>query len=160
MTRREREITDLRVIRTILEQGKYLHLALVDDGMPYVLPMNYGFTLDGDKLTLYLHCAVKGYKLDVIAKNPACAFALEGEVMPFAGEIACQYGNAYSSVMGRGRVEVVADVEEKKEAMSILMKTQTGKDFTFNDRLVSIVTVLKIDVTEFTAKRRPLPKEE
>ena len=43
--------------------------------------------------------------------------------------------------------------------MSILMKTQTEKDFAFNDRLVSIVAVIRIDVLEYTAKHRPLPEK-
>ena len=38
------------------------------------------------------------------------------------------------------------------------MKTQTGKDFSFNEQLVSIVNVIKIHVTEFTAKKRPMPE--
>ena len=42
--------------------------------------------------------------------------------------------------------------------MSILMKTQTGEDFTFNEKLVSIVAVIRIDVEEHTAKHRPLPE--
>ena len=37
------------------------------------------------------------------------------------------------------------------------MKAQTGKDFAFNEDLVSIVNVIRIDVTEFEAKSRPLP---
>ena len=61
--------------------------------------------------------------------------------------------------MGRGTAQLVEDVEEKKKAMSILMKTQTGKDFSFEDRLVSIVAVIRIDVTEYTAKHRPLPEK-
>jgi len=65
----------------------------------------------------------------------------------------------YSSVMGKGIARIVEDVEEKKKAMSILMKTQTGKDFSFNDRLVSIVAVIRIDVSEYTAKHRPLPEK-
>ena len=60
--------------------------------------------------------------------------------------------------MGRGTATIVEDVEEKKQAMSILMKTQTGKEFSFNERLVSIVAVIRIDVTEYTAKHRPLPE--
>ena len=43
------------------------------------------------------------------------------------------------------------------DALTILMKTQTGKDFEFNERLVSIVSVIRIDVEEYTAKARPLP---
>ena len=60
--------------------------------------------------------------------------------------------------MGKGTATLVEDVEAKKQAMTILMKTQTGKDFSFNDRLVSIVTVIRIDVHEYTAKHRPLPE--
>ncbi len=37
------------------------------------------------------------------------------------------------------------------------MKQQTGKDFTFDEKLVSIVNVIRIDVKEFTAKERKLP---
>ena len=47
--------------------------------------------------------------------------------------------------------------KEKEEALSILMKTQTGKDFTFNEKLVSIVAVIRIDIEEYTAKRREVP---
>ena len=57
--------------------------------------------------------------------------------------------------MGSGIAEIVEDVEEKKKGLSVLMKTQTGKDFTFEDKMVSIVSVIKIDVAEYTAKERP-----
>ena len=159
MTRREFEVTDPEVIRDILDSSSYLHLGLVDDGMPYVVPMNYGYCLEDGKLVLYLHSATKGYKLDVIQKNPVCCFEMNCHVAPFEGKIACQYGITYYSLMGRGKAVIVEDVEEKIRAMSILMKTQTGGDFEFNERLVSIVTVIRIDVSEYTAKHRPLPSE-
>ena len=44
------------------------------------------------------------------------------------------------------------------QAMTALMKTQTQKDFEFNDRLVSIVAVIRIDVAEYTAKKRLIPE--
>lgn len=157
MTRREFEVTDPTQIQHILDESKVLHLGLVDDGMPYIVPMNYGYRLEAGKLTLYLHSAAKGYKLDVIAKNPVCCFEMECGLEPFEGKIACQYGVSYYSLMGRGRAVIVEDVGEKMEAMSILMKTQTGKDFEFSERLVSIVSVIRIDVSDYTAKHRPSP---
>ena len=157
MTRRELEVTDPAVIRHILDESKVLHLGLVDDGMPYIVPMNYGCKWEADKLTLYLHSASRGYKLDVIAKNPVCCFEMECGLEPFEGKIACQYGVSYYSLMGRGRAVIVEDVGEKMEATSILMKTQTGKDFEFSERLVSIVSVIRIDVSDYTAKHRPSP---
>ena len=160
MTRREFEVKDMAVIRHILEDSKYLHLGLVDNGMPYVVPMSYGYTLEEGKLTLYLHCASKGYKLDVIAKNPVCCFEMNCGVEPFQGKIPCQYGITYYSLMGRGKAVLVEDVEEKERAMKLLMQTQTGKDFEFNERLVSIVSVIRIDVADYTAKHRPIPGQE
>lgn len=160
MTRREFEVKDPGVIRDILDGSKFLHLGLVDDGMPYVVPMNYGYIMEDGKLTLYLHSAVKGYKLDVIAKNPTCCFEMDWGVEPFEGKIPCQYGITYYSLMGRGKAVLVEDVKEKEAAMTLLMKAQTGKDFEFNERLVSIVSVIRIDVSEYTAKHRPLPGQE
>ena len=95
----------------------------------------------------------------MIRSNPRVFFELDCDLTPFAGEKPCQYGLAYSSVMGRGKARIVEDVQEKMEAMTVLMKTQTGKDFSFNERLVSIVAVIRIDVEEYTAKHRPLPEK-
>ena len=157
MTRRERQVTEPEEIRKILDKCKILHLGLVDEDEPYIVPMNYGYTMEGDDLTLYMHCAVKGRKLDIIRKNPKVFFQMECDVEPFEGRVACQYGTTNSSVMGRGVAEIVENVEEKKTALSVFMKSQTGKDFTFDDRMVSIVTIIKVRALGYTAKRRPLP---
>ena len=159
MTKRERQITDRDQIENILNTAKVLHLGLSVNDEPYVVPMNYGCTMEEGKLVLYLHSALRGKKLDMIRANPRVFFSLECDLVPFEGQVACQYGLAYSSIMGRGTARIVEDVEEKKKAMAILMKTQTGKDFTFEDRLVSIVAVIRIDVSEYTAKHRPIPEK-
>ena len=158
MTKRERQVTDPQQILEILDKGQVLHLGLSVNDEPYVVPMNYGYRMEDGKLTLYLHSAVKGKKLDMIRANPKVFFSMDCDRMPFEGRVPCQYGLVYSSIMGRGTAAIVEDMEEKKQAMSILMKTQTGKDFTFEDRLVTIVTVIRIDVAEYTAKHRPLPE--
>ena len=158
MTKRERQIADPDQIRHVLDTGKVLHLGLAVDNEPYVVPMNYGYTMEDGKLTLYLHSALRGKKLDMMRTNPRVFFEIDCDLMPFEGCVPCQYGLVYSSVMGRGTAHIVEDVEEKKQAMTVLMKTQTGKDFRFEDRLVSIVAVIRIDVEEYTAKHRPLPE--
>jgi len=159
MTKRERQITDHNQIMNILDTAKVLHLGLAVENEPYVVPMNYGYTMEEGKLVLYLHSALQGKKLDMIRANPRVFFEMDCDLIPFEGKVACQYGLAYSSVMGRGSARIVEDVEEKKKAMSVLMKTQTGKDFSFEDKLVSIVAVIRIDVSEYTAKHRPIPEK-
>ena len=159
MTKREFQITDEAQILEILDKSKVLHLGLAVNNEPYVVPMNYGYAMEDGKLTLYLHSAVQGKKLDMIRANPNVFFEMDCDRMPFEGKVPCQYGLVYSSIMGRGTARVLEHVEEKMKAMTLLMKTQTGKDFTFNDRLVSIVAVIRVDVSEYTAKHRPLPEK-
>ena len=159
MTKRERQLTDPQQILEILDKAQVMHLGLCENNEPYVVPMNYGYTMEEGKLVLYLHGATQGKKLDMIRANPNVFFEIDCDVVPFEGILPCQYGLSYSSVMGKGTARIVEDVEEKKQAMSILMKTQTGKDFEFNERLVSIVAVVRIDVEEYTAKHRPLPEK-
>ena len=158
MTKRERQITDPQQIRHILDTAQVLHLGLAVDNEPYVVPLNYGYILEDDRLVLYLHSAQRGKKLDMLRANPKVFFEMDCDRMPFAGKLPCQYGMVYSSIMGRGVATIVDDVEEKKRAMTILMKTQSGKDFEFVDRLVSMVAVVRVDVLEYTAKHRPLPE--
>ncbi len=163
MRRREREITDPAQIDEILNNSEYLHLGLVDDGMPYVVPMNYGVVKDAadGHYIIYLHGAHEGRKIDIIRKNPNCCFTMERNAKGFEGRLACQYGMTYECIMGFGQVHMVEDPQEKMDALVALMKTQTGRDdFQFDERMVSIVSVMRIDVDELTAKRRPMPGSE
>lgn len=158
MTRRERQVTDIEEIRAILDKSLIAHVGLVDGDEPYVIPMNYGYILEGEKLTLYLHGAKRGRKIDIIQKNPKVFFEAECDTIPFEGEVACKYGMAYSSIMGKGIAVIVEDVEEKKLGLSAVMKTQTGKDFIFEDNMVGFVNVIRVDISEYTAKKRLKPQ--
>jgi nitroimidazol reductase NimA-like FMN-containing flavoprotein (pyridoxamine 5'-phosphate oxidase superfamily) len=158
MTKRERQVTDPAQIRHILDTARVLHLGLAVNNEPYVVPLNYGYIMENGKLVLYLHSAQRGKKLDMLRANPNVFFEMDCDRVPFESKLPCQYGMVYSSIMGRGVATIVEDVEEKKRAMTILMKTQSGKDFEFNDRLVSMVAVMRVDVSEYTAKHRPLPE--
>ena len=157
MTRREREVTDISEIRGILDRSVIVHVGMVDEDGVYVVPMNYGYTLEDGVLTLYLHGARRGRKIDAMRNNPNVFFEMECDLTPFESDVPCKYGIAYASVMGKGRAEIIEDMDEKRRGLSIFMKTQTGKDFSFDDRMAEVVSVIKITSTDFTAKRRPLP---
>ena len=157
ITKREREVTDINEIKEILDKSMIVHVGMVDDGEAYVVPMNYGYTLENGELCLYLHGATVGRKIDIINKNPKVFFEMECDVTPFEGKMACQYGTTYSSVMGKGTAVVLSESADKIDGLAKFMKTQTGKDFTFDEKMVSIVNVIKITAADFTAKKRPKP---
>ena len=157
ITKREREVTDINEIKEILDKSMIVHVGMIDGDEPYVVPMNYGYTLEDGELCIYLHGATVGRKIDIIKANPKVFFEMECDIAPFEGKVACQYGTTYASVMGLGKAEVLETPEEKIDGLVKFMKTQTGKDFTFDEKMVSIVSVIKITAKDFTAKKRPLP---
>ena len=157
MRRKDREITDETAIRAILDKAQVLHLAMIDGDRPYVVPLHYGYSLIDGRLTLYLHSAKEGRKLDVLQKNGRVAFVLETDVSSISGgEIPCKYGAAYASVMGEGKAVLLTDPAEKAAALQILMRTQTGRDFTITEAMTESVAVLRVDVETYSAKSRPL----
>ncbi len=160
MTRRELAITELSEMRDILDRAQVVHVGMVDGDAPYVVPMNYGYAMDeSGRLTLYLHGATQGRKLDVLRANPKVFVEMECDLEPFAGDVACRYGMVYRSLMGRGTAVLVDDPAEKMAALALLMETQVGHGgFVFDEKLAKVVAVIRIDVEEYTAKRRPVPQ--
>ena len=157
MRRKDREITDETAIRAILDKAQVLHLAMIDGDRPYVVPLHYGYSLIDGRLTLYLHSAKEGRKLDVLQKNGRVAFVLETDVSSISGgEIPCKYGAAYASVMGEGKAVFLTDPAKKAAGLQILMKIQTGREFTITEAMTESVAVLRVDVETYSSKSRPL----
>ena len=154
MRRKDREITDIEEIRAILERARVLHLGLYDGEFPYVVPMHYGFTFEDGKLTLYVHCAKEGRKLELLRRDGRVFVEIDTDEALVPGQTACSWGARYASVMARGRASIVEDGEEKRRALALLMKTQSGGDFSFTPEMAAAVTVLRIDVETYTAKAR------
>ena len=114
MRRIDRAVTDDQQITSIIEQAKVVHIGMIDNDRPYVVPMQYGFVFCDGKLTLYVHCAKEGRKLDILKKNPCVFIELETNVaIVSGGDVPCKYGSEYASVMGEGTAVIVEDVAEK-----------------------------------------------
>ena len=155
MRRKDREVTDIRQIENIIEKAKVVHIGMIDDGVPYVVPMQYGYVFTDGALTLYLHGAKEGRKIDCIKKNQNVCIELETDIALISGgDIPCKYSSAYASVMGDGTAEIVEDPKEKVFGLESIMKTQTGKAFTVSERMAAAVSVIKISVPRVTAKSR------
>ena len=50
ITKREREVTDINEIKEILDKSMIVHVGMIDGDEPYVVPMNYGYTLEDGEL--------------------------------------------------------------------------------------------------------------
>ena len=155
MRRKDREVTGINELLAIIDRCTICRLGLSENGQAYVVPLNFGYTFDDGILTLYFHSAPEGKKIDIIRKNNMACFELDCDHKLLAGENACNYSYAYSSVIGFGTVEFINTVEEKTQAMNYMMKHQTGNSITFNfsREQLNAITVYKMKVSEFTGKR-------
>lgn len=154
MKRSDRELTKPEEFRSVLENSDVVHIAMHDGEEIYLLAMNYGFTFENEKLILYVHGNLEGKKWDLIRKNSRVAIEIDCEHSLIKGNVACQYGYTFASIMGNGNAEIVEDPEEKAAALSLLMKNLTGQNFEFNDRLAKVVAIGKITLDSYTGKRR------
>lgn len=113
--RSDREIKDPAEIKAVLKAGKFASIAMVSGDEPYVVTLNYGY--DEADHALYFHAALKGHKLDCLEKNNrVCAtIILDG------GYEQGKCEHHYTSLVIRGTMDVVRDLEVKKRAMKALI---------------------------------------
>ena len=122
MRRKEREVTDQAEIAAILREAEILRLALNNGPYPYLLPVNFAFTLETSRLTLFFHSARQGGKHDVIRRDNRAAFEIDCRcrLLPSHADNPCATGFAYASVIGCGTVEPVPEAEKEQVLLRLL----------------------------------------
>ena len=151
MRRADREIKDINEIKKIIGECKVLRIATKDDEGLYVIPLNFGYSFENDSFTFYFHSAKEGRKIDAFRANAEVAFEMDCEYELVEAEKACGYSYKFASIIGTGTIEFL-EGESKLNALSILMKHQTGKDFAFNEKMAKSVAVYSLTVNQLSAK--------
>jgi uncharacterized protein len=154
MRRKDREITDFNEILAILDKCDVCRLAMVDAGMPYVVPMNFGYTADNGAITLYFHSAGEGRKIDVLKTNPAVCVEMDCEHQLITDSKACDYTMDFESLIGSGKAEFISSEKEKVFALTqIMRKYSDAGHFEFDENLLKRTTIIKVVVNDFSGKR-------
>mgnify|MGYP001852173485 CR=1 FL=1 len=148
MRRADREIGDVTQKMEVLRRCKVVHLAMVDGQGLYSLPLSFGFQVEGEELTLYLHSAKEGRKVNILRAGCQVGFSM------VEGKTPCSYSCHYESLVGSGWAEEVTDAEEKCRALGAILRHQAGVDADFTEAMAESVAVFRIRVTELTGKAR------
>ncbi|GAV30871.1 predicted flavin-nucleotide-binding protein [Coriobacteriaceae bacterium EMTCatB1] len=143
---------DHRMLReeaeALLRRAQVLRLGLVDEGGPYVVPLNFGYE-DG---RIYLHGAPEGRRMDAIARDPRVCFEVdEGEIV--RGERPCGYTSRFSSVVGYGRARVLETKEEKLRGLQALMRHYGGPVDGIDPAVLEKTAVVEIAIEQMDGKR-------
>ena len=153
MRRKDREITDLNSTCKVMERCACLHLGLNDNGKVYIVPLNFGYTFDSGKFTIYFHGAREGRKVAVLLSNPKVGFEMECGYELKRSIVACDHTAAFQSIIGEGTASIIDDLEEKKRALNKIMLHNTGKgDWNFPEMMLKNTYAFKIEVEDIACK--------
>lgn len=148
MRRTDRKL-DADAAFLLLERGSVCHLAMVDQGEPYLVTLNYGVS----GRTLYFHAAHEGRKMDILGKGSRVCFTVVPRHELVVAEQACGFSMRYESVVGWGRPRLLLQPEEKRRALGVIMAQYVSGAFSFPDGALQSTAVFAVDIEEISAKR-------
>lgn len=123
MRRAEFEVNDPQQIEALLEECEYGTLSLMDEQVPYGVPLNFVWY----EKSLCFHGSKEGRKMELIAKNPRASFSV---VKPLS-LIPSYFSNTRSASPATqffisahivGRVEIVSNADLKCLMLTALMQ--------------------------------------
>ena len=137
-------------INKIIRSCKTCYLALSENDVPYVLPMN--FALEDDHIIL--HSAQSGRMWETINKNPkVCINWTLGEDLAWQNvKVGCSYRVKSKSVIVEGEAEIIDNYDEKYRLLQIFMIQYSDRDFKFGKPSVKNVGILKVKIENISAK--------
>lgn len=150
-------ITERQTMEEILNKCDICFVGITDlHGNPYVIPMNFGY----ENGIIYLHSGPTGSSIDMLKHNSrvCIAFSTDHELVHQHPKVACSYRMKAKSVVCKGTVQFIEDMEEKRKALDIIMKHYVSeRTFTYSDPAVKNVKIWVIPVEEMTAKEYAAP---
>jgi uncharacterized protein len=150
MRRKEKEISDRGLIDDLIKKAMVIRIAMVDDNLPYIVPMNFGYKNN----CLYFHSAKEGRKIDLIKKNNNICFEIDYDLGLVKGDAACNWGQDFCSIIGSGKAYFVESLEEKIVALDYIMEHYSGKSgHEYSENEVNRVAVIKIEIDNITGKK-------
>ncbi|MBI5248527.1 MAG: pyridoxamine 5'-phosphate oxidase family protein, partial [Desulfomonile tiedjei] len=150
MRKHKQEITDRAILESILDKAEVCRLGLCEDGMPYVVPICFGY----EDNCIYVHSAGEGRKIDIIKRNNNVCFEAEADVEVIAGEDACKWSMRYLSVIGFGKAFMVNDFDDKIRGLNAIMRHYSGlSEHIYNEAATKLATIIKIEIESMTGKK-------
>lgn len=156
--RRDRAVDDETWIREYLQRASWGVLATAFDGQPF-LNSNL-FVFDPSMHAIYLHTARLGRTRSNIESSPQVCFSVGemGRLLP--ADTALEFSVEYSSVVVFGRARVVADAEEARRALQLLLDKyfphlRPGRDYRpIQPEELGRTSVYRVDIEHWSAKRK------
>lgn len=157
MRRKDREVLDFNTIIGIIDECEILRIGLSDGDFPYIVPVNFAYTVEGTEICFYIHGAMAGKKYEMLMNKPCCSFEMD---IPLEMDCIVEMKDVtmrYKSVMGKCKVEFLDDEEKQFVIDNVIMaRYEETKNFDYNREAVKRTAVAKLTVLEMSAKVNPV----
>ena len=152
MRRADLEVKELSQLEDILKACTAVHLGAADEAGMFIVPLNFGYRLEGEQLTLYVHSAGEGRKVRAFQKGGTVAFEMDCEHALRTADCACDYSYTYRSIMGSGTIRQLTQREEKRVGLNAIMEHMTGRGWEIPEEGIDHTRVFAVAVQEWTGK--------
>jgi nitroimidazol reductase NimA-like FMN-containing flavoprotein (pyridoxamine 5'-phosphate oxidase superfamily) len=150
--RKDKLMADQRDLSRVLRAARYVTVAMVDEGRPYLVTLSHGY--DEKHGCIYFHCAPRGRKIDALRSDPR----VYGQALVDLGYQQGSCDHLFETVQFEGAVTFVTDHAEKVRALEVMIRqleddpdpvitAQTGASS------VAKVTIGRIDISSMSGKR-------
>ena len=152
MRRKDRELHDPEQLEAILKECSVVRIAAQDQEGLFVVPMNFGYRLEGEKLTLFVHSAPEGRKVSAFRKGGTVAFEMDCGHALRTADTACGHSYTYQSIMGTGTVAEIQDLGKKQQALESIMTHLTGQNWQVPCQGAERTAVFALEASHWTGK--------
>ena len=155
MRRADREITDKNAVEEFISKEKLIRIGFCDNGEVYIVPVNYGYSVDNGEYTFYFHGAVAGRKYELAKSEPLVGFEIDGSYELLGADTACGHSAKYMSVIGNGVLSMIEGNAEKKAAIEFVMKQAAGRTgLEYDNEVLGRTAVFKLEVKTMSCKAK------
>ena len=152
LRRTDKAITDPTTIKAILQDAKFVTLALSINDEPYLATLSHGF--DELKNCIYFHCAKEGRKVDIMRANPR----VWGQALVDDGYQQGRCDHLYKTAQFHGKVTFIDSPSERKHALEVMIRhldnnpeTIIGKQVT--EHSLNRVLIGRVDIDFLSGKK-------
>lgn len=150
MRRTDKEISDRKIIDTIIRSCLVCRVGFSLNDQPYIVPMNFGY----DGQNLYFHTALEGRKIEMVDANNHVCFEFDTDVQIVHDDtVACKWTCRYKSVIGFGQMCELKSEPERISGLNQIMLQYSGRSWDFDRNILSKARIWKLNIEEVTLKQ-------
>jgi len=150
--RKEKEITNKDELTNILQQTKYITIAMCQNNIPYIVTLTHGY--DSNNNIIYFHCASEGKKIDILQDNNI----VWGQALIDKGYVPGKCDHLYATTQFKGTVDFLQNLKEKEKALKIMIQQQEKVptqviEKQISEKSLQRVTIGRIHITQLSGKK-------